>query len=102
MIGIGLGNILYKEILTKEDIKELKSNKPIEVSPQRDHQLQRDWKVLGKVLLLCILFYGAYIVSSEVFSPPSRRLCNMSFVLYHAACVLAGTSMCILMDLIHS
>jgi len=36
MIGIGLGNILYKEILTKEDIKELKANKPIEVSPRRD------------------------------------------------------------------
>jgi phosphatidylinositol glycan class W len=33
MIGIGLGNILYKQILTKEDIKELRASKPIEVSP---------------------------------------------------------------------
>ena len=57
--------------------------------------------ILAKVFGLCGLFYCAYLVSYEVFSPPSRRLCNMTFVLYHTASVLAGQLMGILMDLIH-
>lgn len=39
------------------------------------------------------MFYFSYLLSSEVFAPASRRLCNMAFVMYHTACVLAGCLM---------
>jgi len=45
------------------------------------------------------MFYAAYLTSVEVFAPASRRLCNLAFVLYHTACVLAGCAMGAFMDL---
>lgn len=50
--------------------------------------------------MTCV-FYGAYLSSVEVFAPASRRLCNLAFVLYHAACVLAGCATGLLMSLMH-
>ena len=55
---------------------------------------------LGKICALSGLFYIAYLLSVEVFGEPSRRLCNMAFVLYHAACVLAGCAMGALMEVV--
>jgi hypothetical protein len=51
--------------------------------------------------VMAVMFYGAYLCSCEVFAPASRRLCNLSFVLYHTACVLAGTAMAVFMELTH-
>lgn len=53
------------------------------------------------MLSLMALFYGAYLCSCEVFGPASRRLCNFSFVLYHAACVCAGCSMAMFNEMTH-
>ena len=50
---------------------------------------------------LTLVFYGAYLLSCEVFEPASRRLCNLAFVLYHAACVLAGCATGLVMSLLH-
>jgi len=99
MIGIGIGNILYKSTLSGEEIKLLKAGKPIEQNVNSIDQRRKDWFVFFKVSGITFLFYCAYLVSQEVFAPPSRRLCNMAFVLYHTAAGLAGVSMSMLMDL---
>jgi len=57
---------------------------------QRDDQVKRDWMTLLRIIFLSILFYCAYLLSYEVFGQPSRRLSNLTFVLYHSSAVLAG------------
>lgn len=90
---------MYKQLLTEVEMKSLKTGKQIE---DKTEEHPKSLNFLLKILGLMVLFYGAYLCSVEVFGPASRRLCNFSFVLYHTACVLAGCSMAILMELTHS
>lgn len=83
---------MYKSLLTPDQIKQLRASKNIEIKPQNE------CRFIGKVILLALVFYVAYFLSCEAFMPASRRLCNLSFVLYHAACVLAGCAMGAVMD----
>lgn len=40
------------------------------------------------------------MASVEVFAPASRRLCNLGFVLYNGACMMAGCATSLLMSLL--
>lgn len=86
-------------MLTEDEIKSLKTGKKLE-DETKEHP--KSISFLLKILLLMVMFYCAYLCSVEVFGPASRRLCNFSFVLYHTACVLAGCSMAVVMELTHS
>jgi hypothetical protein len=77
-------------LLSEEELKGLKSGKTEEIVEKPIDQVRKDWMVLAKIIILSILFYLAFLFSSDVFDPPSRRLCNLSFVLYHCSAVLAG------------
>ena len=57
--------------------------------------------MVWKLSVMCAVFYGAYFIATGLTGEASRRLCNLSFVLYHAACVLAGLAMGALMDTLH-
>ena len=96
LIGIGLGNFIYKQLLTAVQIKQLQRGK--QISCDNKH----NWRFLIQLLMLALLFYGGYLCSCDVFAPASRRLCNLSFVLFHCACVLAGCSMAVFTELTHS
>ena len=63
MIGIGLGNLLYKDIMTKEEIKTLKEGKQVDFKEKAEGQKKRDWFVFFKVLGITCLFYLAYLIS---------------------------------------
>jgi|688.fasta_scaffold573544_1 hypothetical protein len=78
---------MYENMVSESDMKMLITGKH---ESSETNWLQRDWNLLFKTLLLSSLFYGAYLVSCEIFDPPSRRLCNFSFVMYHCSAVLAG------------
>jgi hypothetical protein len=88
---------MYKQLLSPEELKCLRSGKIVETKPQNN-----DWLFLFKVIVMIGVFYLSFLISVEVFGEPSRRLCNMAFVLYHSACVLAGCAMGILMDILSS
>lgn len=98
MIGVGLGNFMFKQILTSEQLKLLRQRKEIQV----EYDGYKGWKLFYKLSFMTVVFYGAYLLSADVFAPASRRLCNLAFVLYHAACVLAGCAAALLTVLLNS
>ena len=59
-------------------MKDLKAE-PIEKRTKREKQL-----VLKTIVLQCILCVS-YLLSKDVFGAPSRRLCNLPYVLYQVS-----------------
>jgi drug/metabolite transporter (DMT)-like permease len=77
-------------------IKQLSTQKACDNEHVRSEDKQP--KVVRCLVVMSISFYGCYLVGTGVTGEASRRLCNLSFVLYHTACVLAGLAMGALMD----
>ena len=63
MIGIGIGNIFYKDVMTKEELKTMTAGKQVDFQDKGENQKKKDWFVFFKVLGFMCLFYLAYRVS---------------------------------------
>ena len=81
--------------MTPTQIKGLESGHKIDTHISGANDL----KLLLHIALLGVLFYLSFLFACEVFDGPSRRLCNLSFCLYHCAAVMCGMSVCVIMDL---
>lgn len=63
MIGIGIGNIFYKDVMTKEELKTMTAGKQVDFQDKGENQKRKDWFVFFKVFGFMCLFYLAYRVS---------------------------------------
>lgn len=86
IIGVGMGRLIYEEMIDPTHMKMLKEGKPlseietVKIDPQkRTKQEKRFWY---KMILLEIILCLAYVQSKEVFGSPSRRLCNLPYCLF--------------------
>lgn len=79
LIGIGIGSDIYKTLIYTEPSEYMKQVKTKE-GIAKNQQLER--KIFFKLVGYSILFLIASELSLIVFGVPSRRLCNMSYVLY--------------------
>jgi len=79
LIGIGLGRDIYQTLLFDEPSKLQKELKTKEGMEKRKYS---EIKALLKMVTYCILFFIASELSYDAFDTPSRRLCNMSWIMY--------------------
>ena len=85
LIGIGLGRLLYYEMLDPVHFKILKAGKLIEdkdSKPKQKDVTKRERSLIFKLIACEVLLCIAYVSSKRVFGEPSRRLCNLPYVLY--------------------
>jgi len=88
MIGVGLGRMLLSDMMSPEELEALKSGKPVPKQQKSTESLIAfDKLLLLKVLLLECLLLFTYATSVAVFGEPSRRLCNLPYVLYQTSLV---------------
>ena len=53
---------------------------------------------MAKVVICEVILCIAYYTSKDVFGEPSRRLCNLPFVLYHVALINSFTCYLLIID----
>ena len=85
LIGIGMGRLLLEEMLDPAHFKILKSHKLIDEEDSKPNQkdvTKREWILIGKLIACEVLLCLAYVASKNLFGEPSRRLCNLPYVLY--------------------
>ena len=81
--------MLYCEMLAPEHLEHLEAGKPLQqlkTVPVAE-RTKREKKLVVKMILLQTLLCVAYLLSKDVFGAPSRRLCNLPYVLYQIALV---------------
>ena len=101
LIGVGMGRLLYMEMLDSRHFKTLVAKKLI---PDEDSKhIQQDQtsserrlilKVIGCEILICL----SYFASKDVFGEPSRRLCNLPYILYQVALINSYTCYLLIID----
>ena len=101
IVGIGLGRLLYEEMLDTSHLKQLKSGKTIDLKDKWEKQedITRQERLLVARMIACeILLILAYRTSKDVFGKPSRRLCNLPYMLYNTALINSFTCYLLLID----
>jgi hypothetical protein len=58
----------------------------------------RERRLIFKALILEALLITAYLVSKHVFGAPSRRLCNLPYVLYQTALITSFSCLLLIID----
>ena len=101
LIGVGMGRLLYMEMLDSSHFKTLVARRLI--SDQDSKKTLQDptsserrliLKVIGCEVLICL----AYFASKDVFGAPSRRLCNLPYILYQVALINSYTCYLLIID----
>jgi len=89
LLGIGIGRYLYSEMLDPDlldvlnDVKKpLPAQKPDTDLAYRRDVTKRERRLLFRMCIVEALLIAGYLLSKNVFGPPSRRLCNLPYVLY--------------------
>lgn len=59
---------------------------------------QREKRLFIKALVLEALLIAAYLVSKQLFGAPSRRLCNLPYVLYQTALITSFSCYLLALD----
>ena len=101
LIGVGMGRLLYMEMLDPRHFKALKANKTIrakDAMSRKEGNAGKERKLILKVVACEILICLAYLASKDVFGQPSRRLCNLPYVLYQVALINSYTCYLLLID----
>lgn len=79
LIGIGIGRDMYQTLVYEEPSKLQKSMKTKEGLEKRR---KADIRGMKKMIAYSILFFIASELSYNAFDVPSRRLCNISWILF--------------------
>ena len=84
IIGIGLGRLLYSDMLDPNHLAHLEAGKSLKdlSLTSKEQMTKREKHLVARTLVLQLLLCLAYLVSKEVFGAPSRRLCNLPYVLF--------------------
>ena len=101
IIGIGLGRLLYEEMLDPSHLKALKAGKTIDLKEKKEKQVditRRERMLFGRMLACEVLLILAYYASKDVFGEPSRRLCNLPYMLYNVALINSFTCYLLFID----
>ena len=101
IVGIGLGRLLYEEMLDPSHLKALKSGKTIDLKDKNEKQVditRRERMLVARMLACEMLLILAYYASKDVFGEPSRRLCNLPYMLYNVALINSFTCYLLLID----
>jgi hypothetical protein len=84
-MGVGIGRFIYEQMLEPGLLAKL-SGKPISTKEEQD-STSRERTLLIRSFLFEALLVVAYLVSCQAFGRPSRRLCNLPYVLYQCASI---------------
>lgn len=79
LIGMGIGRDIYQTLVFEEPTKLKETMKTKE---GLDRRWKQELKAAFKMVCYSALFFAASELSYEVFDVPSRRLCNLSWVMY--------------------
>ncbi|TNV73141.1 hypothetical protein FGO68_gene4849 [Halteria grandinella] len=74
LVGIEFGRSIYRYIYEES---------PNQSEEEREMtQRDREVRLFNKMIGLCMMFWGAFFLSEDVFDKSSRRLCNMAYVIW--------------------
>ena len=96
-----MGRLLYVEMLDEKHFKTLSDKKLIDVKdaePNKTDITKRERVLILKIAVCEALLCLSYVASKKVFGEPSRRLCNLPYVLYQVALINSYTCYLLLID----
>ena len=81
LVGIFIGREVYQTLLFE---KPSKLRETLKTKHGQQLKGKSERKLMFKLLAYILLFFIASELCNEVFGPPSRRLCNISWVIFQS------------------